>query len=146
MSDTGLVMGFQRTLSAGSLLFVSMLVGTRPVNSRSKGVRGELEARDFLREQGYEAERGQQHAGGADSQDVKHNVFGVHIEVKRVETRAEGTIYDWLEQAQRDAAEGAMPIVLHRRNGRPHHPRDWVVIIKATDFFKLHKQAEGSIW
>jgi hypothetical protein len=103
-----------------------------PVNSRAKGCRGELLARDLLREHGYEAERGQQKAGGVDSQDVKHNVPGFHIEVKFVETRGTGSLHDWLEQAQRDATGGNnVPIVLHKRNRKP-----WVVIMYADDFFK----------
>lgn len=103
------------------------------MNSRDKGKRGELECRDFLRERGFTAERGQQHAGGADSQDVKHNVPGTHIEVKRVEA---GSPYRWLKQAIRDAGEGGnTPVVFHRRNGQ-----EWIVVMRADDFLRLKQQ------
>jgi Holliday junction resolvase len=37
------------------------------MNSRAKGKRGELEIAKVLRENGYDAHRGQQYKGGADS-------------------------------------------------------------------------------
>ena len=54
------------------------------MNSKQKGGRGEREFAAFCREQGYDAKRGQQFQGGADSPDVK-GLPGIHIEVKRVE-------------------------------------------------------------
>jgi hypothetical protein len=102
------------------------------VNSRAKGCRGELMFRDLLREWGYEAERGQQHAGGADSQDVNHNVPGVHFEVKFVEAKSTGTVYDWLEQAQRDAGPKNMPVVVHKRSRKP-----WVAIVPIEHFMRM---------
>ena len=44
------------------------------INSRRKGIRGELDCRNLLREFGYEARRGQQHAGGTDSSRGKSTV------------------------------------------------------------------------
>ena len=103
------------------------------MNSRDKGKRGELECRDLLREHGYTAERGQQRAGGADSQDVKHDIPGVHIEVKRVEA---GNPYAWLDQAIRDTGDsGNTPVVFHRRNRR-----GWVVVMRAEDFLKMQQR------
>lgn len=104
------------------------------MNSRAKGCRGEIEARDFLRAFGYEAERGQQKAGGPDSQDVKHNVPGVHIEVKRVEA---GNPYVWMDQAERDASPADVPVVLHRRNRRP-----WIAVMFAEDFMAMQRELE----
>lgn len=102
------------------------------MNSRDKGKRGELEWSAFLRRHGYtEARRGQQFRGGGDSPDVV-GLPGFHNEVKRVEGKAAGNIYDWLAQAVRDAATGLVPIVAHRRNRK-----DWVVIIGAEDFLKI---------
>lgn len=104
-------------------------------NSRAKGVRGELEAAKLLQEYGFTAKRGQQHAGGADSQDVKHDMEGFHIEVKRVEALG---LYDAMDQASRDAAstgKGEVPLVLHRKNGKP-----WLVIMLAADFLKIAKE------
>lgn len=50
-------------------------------NSRAKGKRGELLARDYLRKLGFEARRGQQYAGGPGSPDLVTNL-DCHIEVK----------------------------------------------------------------
>jgi Holliday junction resolvase len=100
------------------------------MNSRNKGKRGELEWRDVLREHGFEAERGQQRSGGSDSPDVKHTVPGVHFEVKRVENKAAGDVYRWLEQAAADCGD-SIPVVAHRRSRKP-----WVVIMYANHFLK----------
>ncbi len=103
----------------------------KKINSRAKGAAGERELANFLKEYGIEARRGQQFKGGADSPDVVANsVFqDIHIECKRVEA---GNLYNWLEQAQRDAAEGKKPAVVHRRNGK-----EWVVILTLTDLIEL---------
>lgn len=98
------------------------------MNSRSKGCRGELEWRDVLRAHGYEAERGQQHAGGTDSPDVRHSVPGVHFEVKRTE-RLE--LWPAIRQARRDAGN-KLPVVVHR----PNRER-WVAILDAEDLLRL---------
>lgn len=90
------------------------------MNSRAKGARGELEAAAKLREHGYEARRGQQFSGGGDSPDVVHTIPGIHLEVKRVE---KGQLYEWLEQAKRDAGDKT-PVVMHKRNRR-----EWVAIL-----------------
>ncbi len=99
------------------------------VNSRSKGIRGELEASKLLKQFGFDARRGQQYAGGGDSPDVVHSIPGVHLEVKRVEALS---LYPALQQAVDDAPEHHMPVVLHRRNGKP-----WVVIMQAGDFLRI---------
>lgn len=100
-----------------------------PINSRSKGKRGELEFSKYLQSKGYEARRGQQYSGGDTSQDVVHDVPGVHLEVKRVEA---GNLYHWLEQAKRDAVEGKVPIVAHRRNNK-----EWVAVMSMDDLFDM---------
>ena len=101
------------------------------MNSRAKGIRGELEVRDLLRAEGYLAERGQQHSGGSDAPDVKHDIPNVHIEVKYDE-RAPGSMWRWMSQAVRDAAGLLMPVVFFRRNHC-----DWLVTMRSDDFFKL---------
>lgn len=106
------------------------------MNSRAKGVDGELEWRDVLRAFGFEAERGQQHAGGAGSQDVRHNVPGVHFEVK---LRRTFDPYEWLAQAKRDAG-ALLPVVACRRTNqtKPGKPRlPWLVVLDAEDFLNL---------
>lgn len=104
-----------------------------PINSRQKGARGEREWRDQLRNEGFDARRGQQFSGGAESPDVIcESLPGIHWEVKRVER---GNPYDWMMQAKRDAGDSKMPVVAHKRNGE-----DWLCIISANDFFQLIRE------
>ena len=83
------------------------------INSRDKGARFERRIAKMLREYGYEAERGQQHSGGKDSPDVKHNMPRLHIEAKDVEKL---NIWNALEQSKRDAGEDEIPVVMFKRN------------------------------
>lgn len=83
----------------------------------------------FLRSRGFDASRGQQFKGSADSPDVVcPDLAGFHIECKRVEA---GNVYTWLAQAQRDAGDKT-PVVMHRKNGK-----DWVAILALDDLLKL---------
>lgn len=100
-----------------------------PINSRRKGKTGELEFAQLLRSHGFEARRGQQHSGGADSPDVVTSIPGVHFEVKRVEA---GNLYTWLDQAARDATPLKMPVVAHRKSRK-----DWVAILPMDEFLSL---------
>jgi hypothetical protein len=102
----------------------------RKINSRAKGQRGELEVRDLLRAAGFEAERGQQRAGGSDSPDVKHNIPGYHIEVKLCE---QFNLFKALAQATQDNPN-AIPLIFHRRNYMP-----WMVCLPAEVLLKLLK-------
>lgn len=108
------------------------------INSRAKGARGEREFCDWLKEHYPErfgdAQRTQQHCGNSgDAADVRSEGFeqlALHPEVKRVER---GCLYTWLEQAKNDAGpSGKRPFVAHKRNGR-----EWVVVLRAQDFFDL---------
>ena len=87
-----------------------------PINSRDKGARFELELAARLREYGYDARRTAQHCGkSGDAADVM-GLPGLHIEAKHAEQMR---LYEWLEQAKRDAAAGGagrLPAVFHRRN------------------------------
>jgi Holliday junction resolvase len=101
--------------------------------SRDKGKRGEREFAGELRHKGYDAHRGQQYHGGADSPDVV-GLPGIHIEVKRTEKLR---LWDAVAQAVRDAAKKMlMPIVAHRKNGKP-----WVVILLLDDFLRLYRMS-----
>lgn len=53
----------------------------------------------------------------------------LHIESKRVEA---GNPYKWLEQAERDARNGKLPIVQHKRNHC-----DTIFIMPRWVFFRL---------
>jgi Holliday junction resolvase len=104
------------------------------VNSRRKGKEGELALAKILRERGYDARRGQQFKGGADSPDVI-GLPGIHIECKRVERLDLAAAY---EQSFRDAADGEIAAVFHKKNREP-----WMVTVSLEDFFKLYeKKAE----
>jgi len=95
------------------------------MNSRQKGVRGELEgSKEWSAVMGVPSRRGQQFSGGGESPDIVHGCEGVHLEVKRTE---KGNLYVWLKQAIEDA-EDQVPVVLHRRNNQP-----WVVVMRLSD-------------
>lgn len=102
-------------------------------NSRAKGARGELQVRDLLRLHGLEAERGQQHAGGQDSPDVRCPQLeneGFHIEVKLFSTcqmNSPAKISEWDAQVEKDSA-GRVAAIFHRWNGQ----RFWWVRVVAA--------------
>lgn len=103
-------------------------------NSRSKGAVGEREWRDQLRDAGFSARRGQQHAGSPDSPDVVcEDLPGIHFEVKRVERL---NLYDAMAQSIRDAGE-KLPVVAHRRNRG-----EWLVTMRAEDWFTVLRESE----
>lgn len=101
------------------------------LNSREKGKRGEREAAAFIREHGFEARRGCQFKGGEDSEDVTHSIPGVHLEVKRQEKLQ---LWAWIAQAQAEAKEGNVPVVMFKRNRG-----EWQVCLPAEDFLRLVK-------
>jgi Holliday junction resolvase len=105
------------------------------VNSRTKGVRGEIEWRDWLRDRGCaEARRGQQFSGSAESPDVVGGWCGTHAEVKRVESL---NIHKAMQQACDDCG-GAVPYVAHRRN-----KGKWLITILADDVEKFARAVLG---
>lgn len=107
-------------------------LGVKPMNSRAKGKRGELELAEFLRDHGFpDARRGQQFHGGPGSPDVisEHPALAnTHLECKRVEA---GNLYVWMDQARRDAGN-KVPVVAHKRNGE-----DWVAILPLSSLLFL---------
>ena len=104
------------------------------INSRAKGKRYELHIAKVLREHGFTAERGQQHAGGTDSPDVKHNLDGLHFECKHVENL---NIWKALEQAENDCGSKT-PVVVFKRN----RTKDYVAL-SLEDFIALYKEAKN---
>lgn len=102
------------------------------INSKKKGARGELEFSKLLQRHGIEARRGQQFSGSPDSPDVVHSLDGVHVEVKRTESLS---VYTAMEQAIRDCGSKGIPVVAHRRNGKP-----WLVICLADDLIPILKE------
>lgn len=107
-----------------------------PKNSRAKGAAGERELAAILREAGFkDAKRGQQFSGLQGDADVVDALPGVHIECKRVERL---NIDDAIEQSERDAKEGEIPAVFHRKNRKK-----WLVTMRLDDWMKLYKAFEG---
>ena len=101
----------------------------RRKNSRRKGKVGEREFASLLREHGFDARRGQQFAGGADSPDVVSDALAwLHVEVKRVQNL---NLTDACVQAEGDS-RGKPWVVAHRRNHAP-----WLITMRAEIFFEL---------
>lgn len=109
------------------------------MNARSKGKRGELEWAKYCRENFgvSNAARTAQFQGKGSKGDVV-SFAGTHCEVKRDERRP---VQDAVVQAVRDAAEGVVPYVAHRRNGE-----EWLITLRACDlkrFCFLAGQGDG---
>lgn len=102
------------------------------MNSREKGAAGERELAGILKKYGYDCCRGQQYCGINGDADVI-GIPGLHIECKRVEKL---NIDDALEQSIRDAKDGELPVVMHRKNRKP-----WKVTLELDEFMKLLKAA-----
>jgi Holliday junction resolvase len=83
------------------------------MNSRTKGKRAELEIANILRGYGYEARRTAQYCGNTGEASDVVGVDGLHIEVKRREQFSDEPS---LQQAERDARKGEIPIVFYRRS------------------------------
>jgi hypothetical protein len=99
------------------------------MNSKRKGKVGEREFAALLREEGFDARRGQQFAGSADSPDVVSDALAwLHFEIKRAEAL---NLADACAQAEGDC--GGKPwVVAHRRNHAP-----WLITMRAETFFRL---------
>lgn len=104
------------------------------MNSRQKGKRGELEAAKVLKEYGYETRRGQQYSGASGDADVV-GLPGIHLEIKRVEKL---NISEAMRQSIRDARDGELPVVMHRRN-----KETWLVTMPLRVFMVLYKAWES---
>lgn len=107
------------------------------INSRSKGKAGELALVHKLKEYGYEnAQRGVQYCGVNGDADVVGVSDLLHIECKVTDV-GHGKNYEWLEQAQNDAREGEMPVVMHRRSSQKIKGKPWLVTLTLDDFMKI---------
>lgn len=99
------------------------------MNNRQKGAKGEQELSRILREYGYDCRRGQQYSGANGDADVI-GLPSVHIECKRVERL---NLYDAMAQSVRDANDGEMPAVFHRKNRE-----GWLVTMRLDDWIKMY--------
>lgn len=104
------------------------------INSKQKGKVGEREIAKILKGYGYDTRRGQQFSGLQGDADVV-GLPHIHIEVKRNERL---NVQEAMEQSKRDAREGEMPTVMHRRNRT-----EWLVTMPLTEWMKLY-QAYGN--
>lgn len=102
--------------------------------SREKGKRFEREVAGFLRDHGYDCRRGQQYNGADGSADVI-GLPGIHIEAKHHEQMR---LYDWMDQAKREAIAGELPAVFHRKNHC-----EMLVTMRAEDFMKVYRECEA---
>ncbi|MBC5648479.1 putative PDDEXK endonuclease [Christensenella tenuis] len=100
------------------------------MNSRNKGKRGELELAHKLQEYGFDTRRGQQYCGANGDADVV-GIPGLHIECKRVERL---NVENALRQAEMDAREWEMPVVMHRANRE-----EWNVTLRLKNFMEIWK-------
>ena len=101
------------------------------MNSRQKGARGERELASLLRNLGFKTRRGQQYSGANGDADVV-GLPGIHMEVKRVEKL---NIYDAIDQAKRDARDGELPTVFHRKNHA-----EWLVTMTLEDWVEIYRE------
>lgn len=103
------------------------------INSRDKGRKGEQELARKLREYGYDCRRGQQYCGIQGNADIE-GLPGIHIECKRVERL---NLEDAMAQSKRDAREGEIPTVMHRKNNC-----EWLVTMRLEDFMRMYGEVE----
>ena len=105
-------------------------------NGKRKGKEGELELAHKLKEYGYDAKRSVQYNGKDGQADVL-GLPNIHIECKRVEKL---NIYDAIAQAKRDAKNGDMPTVFHRKNRC-----NWLVTMELDKFMEIYKVYEAVV-
>lgn len=103
------------------------------MNSKRKGKNGELELCRALRGHGYECKRSVQYSGANGDADVV-GLPGIHIECKRVERL---NLEDAMAQSRRDAREGEIPVVMHRKTRSP-----WLVTTTLEDWIKFYREWE----
>ena len=103
-----------------------------PVNSKQKGARFERLLAAKLREYGYDTRRTAQYCGNTgDAADVV-GLPNIHIEAKHQERMQ---LYDWMAQAKRDAKDGVLPAVFHKKNNAPI-----LVTMEFEDWMKLYER------
>jgi hypothetical protein len=113
----------------------------KKIKSKDKGARFERELASKLREYGYaDSRRTAQYCGNTgDASDVI-GLPGLHIEAKHQEKMH---LYDWMEQAIRDAKAGGknrLPTVFHKKNHA-----DILVTMTLDDFITIYREWESSM-
>jgi Holliday junction resolvase len=107
------------------------------MNSKKKGSRGERALRDVWIKHGYtDAHRSQQYSGkGESAADLEGVDPKLHIECKVGYTYK--TIYDFMEQATRDAKENQIPVVNCKMDRK-----EWLCVMRLDDFIELWKEKQ----
>lgn len=96
------------------------------INSKKKGSRGEREAAKVWNDLfNTRLRRSQQFCGASDESDDLIGLDGFSFEVKRDERL---NLYKAIEKTEDDAKDGAIPIVLHRKN-----KQRWLVTLFLED-------------
>lgn len=112
-----------------------------PLNSKEKGKRFERQLACLFREQGYsQAHRSAQYCGNTGEASDVVGLPLIHVEAKHQETMK---LYDWMEQAKRDAKAGGseeLPAVFHKKNNH-----SILVTMEVEDWFKLYREFEASM-
>ena len=105
------------------------------INSREKGKRFERKLASILKnDYGYDCRRGQQYCGANGDADVI-GLPGLHIEAKHQEKMQ---LYDWINQAKRDAKDGLLPVVFHKKNNC-----EILVSMTLDTFMKIYPEWEA---
>lgn len=105
------------------------------MKSKDKGARFERELASKLRAEGYDCRRSAQYAGNTGEAADVIGLPGIHIEAKHQETMR---LYDWMEQAKRDASHnGRMPVVFHRKNNA-----ETLVTMRFCDWIEIYREWE----
>ena len=102
------------------------------MNVKRKGTAGENELSELLRSEGIRAYRNDQiYKGGKGNPDVFAEIAGIpiHIEVKRCERL---NVTEAMHQAERDAVQNALPVVMHRRNRGK-----WLITVRLADILDI---------
>ena len=100
------------------------------MNGKQKGKRGELDLVEQLRTAGYaNARRTAQYCGNTgDAPDIT-GIDGLHIECKRREQIQDEV---FLQQAEKEAKKGLIPIVMYRRSRE-----QWKVCLRLNVFMAI---------
>lgn len=99
------------------------------MNSKNKGKRGELEVAHILQDRGFNARRSQQYSGATEDAADVVGLPGYHLEVKRCENIR---LMEWIRQAERDAKDGNVPLVVFRQS----HEK-WRVVLDFGKFLEI---------
>lgn len=87
------------------------------LTARLKGQRYERELIALINERlGLACRRGFQSRGGSEEADIEGFIPGFHLEAKRQERT---NIWQFMRQAEADAREDEIPVVVTRRNREP---------------------------